>query len=154
MPARLPWLLDLLTRLLPVSGCWAMIFAEQSRRRFVATGDPLAQRMKALDDELVQSPGLHAARTGRRVFVPDLNEPDALDRFRRFLPRAETAGVAAVYSFPLWSADRRIGGLSLCSDVPVQFDRVELAQAGLLADLATALIVAAPHDRNARAWPQ
>jgi hypothetical protein len=153
MPARLPWLLEQLTGMLPITGCWVMVLAEPSRRRFVATADPLTRRMEGLDAEVVQSPGLQAARTGNRVLVADLSDRYAVDRFRQFVPRAVVAGAAAVYSFPLWSADLRIGGLSMCSDVPVQLDPVELGQAGLLADLATALIVGVRHDRKAREWP-
>ena len=154
MPAALPWVLDQLTGMLPITGWWILVFTAPSRRRSVATAHPVAQRMRALEAGLVESPGLQAARTGERVLLPDLADREAVDRFPRFVPRAVAAGVAAEFSFPLWSADQRIGGLSVCSAVPVQLDPVDLGRTQLLADLATALIVSAQHDPEAPEWPR
>jgi hypothetical protein len=153
LPAALPWLLDQVTQMLPVVGCWAVVLAASpGPRRFVASADPLTRRLQALEAGVAESPGLRAARTGNRVLLADLGDRGALDSFQRFVPLAVVAGAAAVHSFPLWCAGRRIGGLSVCGDVPVHLEEVDLELTQKLADLASALIVSAQHDPEAPAW--
>jgi GAF domain-containing protein len=112
------------------------VLGELNRILVVAATDPVARRLEALHAELEQGPCLHAARTGERVVLGDLGGPDATERFPRFADRALAAGVAAVYSFPLRTADQRVGSLSLCSDLPADFDEADLELAQLLVDLA------------------
>jgi hypothetical protein len=152
LPAALRRLLQQLTGMQPIVGCWAVILAEPAGHlRFVAA-EPVARRMQALEAELGEGPCAYAARTGERVLLPDLRAPGARERFGRFVPRALTAGVAAVYSFSLRTADQHVGGLSLCSDRPVDADPVDMELAQLVANLAilaTASIVGAARDRQA-----
>jgi hypothetical protein len=152
LPAALRRLLQQLTGMLPITGCWAVILAEPAGHlRFVAA-DPVARRMQALEVEVGEGPCAYAAATGERLLLADLADPRAVARFPRFVPRALTAGVAAVYSFSLRTAEQQVGGLSLCSDRPVLADPVDLELAQLVADLAilaTASIVGAARDRQA-----
>jgi GAF domain-containing protein len=144
IPGALRRLCEQLTGMLPITGCWAVILDEfDGQLRVVAATDPVARRMEALHAELGEGPCLHAARTGERVLLADLTAPDATRRFPRFAPRAVAEGVAAVYSFPLRTPDRRVGGLSLCNAAPGELDEVDLELVQLLADLTAASIVGA-----------
>jgi GAF domain-containing protein len=93
--------------------------------------------------ELGEGPCLDAAHTGERVLLPDLAAPEATERFPRFAARALSAGIAAVYSFPLCTADQHVGVLSLFNTTPAELDDVDLELAQLLAGLATSSIVGA-----------
>jgi ANTAR domain/GAF domain len=151
VPAALRRLLEQLTGMVPITGCWAVLLAEPAGQlRFVAA-DPVARRMQTLEAKLGEGPCLYAARTGERVLLPDLTARDAIARFPEFVPRATAAGVAAVYSFSLRTANQRVGAMSLCSDLPAQLDPVDLDLAQLLANLAnltTATIVGAQRERQ------
>jgi GAF domain-containing protein len=144
VPDALQRLCSVLSGMLPVTGAWAVLLDELAGRlHVVAATDPVARRLEALHAELDEGPCLHAARTGERVLLGDLGGPDATERFPRFAARALAAGVAAVYSFPLRTADQRVGSLSLCSDTPADLDEADLELAQLLVDLTAASIVAA-----------
>jgi hypothetical protein len=144
VPGALRRLSAQLAVMLPVTGCWAVILDElDGRLHVVAATDPVARRVQALHVELGDGPCLQAARSGARVLLADLASADATVRFPRFAPRALAAGVAAVYSFPLRTADQRVGSLSLCNQVAAELDEVDLELAQLMADLTTATIVGA-----------
>jgi GAF domain-containing protein len=146
IPETLHRLCAQLTGMLPVTGCWIVILDElDGRLHFVAATDAVARRVEALHVELGEGPCLLAAQTGERVLVANLAGPDATERFPRFAPRAVAAGVAAVYSFPLRTADQRVGSLSLCNDLPAELDEVDLELAQLLVDLTATSIVGAHH---------
>jgi GAF domain-containing protein len=144
VPEALQRLCAQLTGMLPVTGCWAVLLDEQDGQlRFVAATDPVARRVEALHAELGEGPCLHAANTGERVLLPDLTAPEATERFPRFAARALSAGIGAVYSFPLCTADEHVGGLSMFNTTPAELDDVDLELAQLLAGMATSSIVAA-----------
>jgi GAF domain-containing protein len=149
-PDALRRLCTQLAGMLPVTGCWVVLLDEQDGRlRAVAATDPIAWRVEALHAELNEGPCLHTALTGERVLLGDLTSQDATRRFPRFAPRALAVGVAAVYSFPLRTADHQVGSLSLCNDVPADLDEVDLELAQLLVDLTTASIVGASRYQEA-----
>lgn len=130
--------------MLPVTGCWAVLLDEpDGRLRMIAATDSVAWHIEALHTELDEGPCLEAARTGRRVLLGDLADPAATERFPRFAPRARAVGVAAVYCFPLRTADQHVGSLSLYNDVHADLDEVDLEMAQVLVDLTTASIVGA-----------
>jgi transcriptional regulator with GAF, ATPase, and Fis domain len=144
VPQTLQRLCSQLTGMLPITGCWAVILDElDGQLRFVAATDPVARRVEALHAELGEGPCLRAAQTGERVLLPDLAAPAATERFPRFAAGALAAGIRAVYSFPLCTADQHVGGLSLCNAAPAELDDVDLELAQLLASLATSSIVGA-----------
>lgn len=136
--------------MLPVTGCWAVLLDElDGRLRMVAATDAVAWHIEALHTELDEGPCLEAARTGERVLLGDLADPAATERFPRFAPRARAVGVAAVYCFPLRTADQHVGSLSLYNDVHADLDEVDLEMAQVLVDLTTASIVGARRYQEA-----
>ena len=74
--------------------------------------------------------------------VPDLSVER---RFPRFAPAAVTAGLAAVFTFPLRDGDGRLGALDLYREAPGELDSHDMAAAQTLADVAAAYLL------NARA---
>jgi hypothetical protein len=150
VPETLRRLCAQLTGMLPITGCWAVILDElDGQLRFVAATDPVARRVEALHAELGEGPCLHAAQTGERVLLPDLAAREATERFPRFAAQALSAGIRAVYSFPLCTADQHVGGLSLFNAVPAELDDVDLELAQLLAGLTTSSIVGAHRYQQA-----
>ncbi len=144
VPETLQRLCSQLTGMLPITGCWAVIGDElDGQLRFVAATDPVARRVEALHAELGEGPCLDAAYTGERVLLPDLAADEATERFPRFAAGALAAGIRAVYSFPLCTADQHVGSLSLFNAAPAELDEVDLELAQLLAGLATSSIVGA-----------
>jgi GAF domain-containing protein len=144
IPNALERLCTQLTGMLPVSGCWAVVLDElDGELRFVSASDAVGRKLAALHVELGEGPCLEAARSAERVLVPDLDAPDAAERFPRFAARAMAGGVSAVYSFPLRSIDQQVGSVGLFNVTPTELDEHDLELAQLLADLTTASIVGA-----------
>jgi hypothetical protein len=144
IPNALERLCGQLTRMLPVSGCWAVIMDEQGGElRFVAASDAAGRQMAVLHVELGEGPCLEAARSGERILVSDLGAPDAVERFPRFAAAAMASGVAAVYSFPLRTLDQQVGSVALFNAAPAELDDLDVELAQLLADLTTGSIIGA-----------
>ena len=81
---------------------------------------------------------MEAYRTGIAVAMPDLAKDS---RFPKFTPRALSAGLAAVFTFPLHDGRHRLGALDLYSDTTVALDEPTLAAAQTLADVASAYLL-------------
>jgi diguanylate cyclase (GGDEF)-like protein len=99
-------------------------------------------RYEKLQSELGEGPCLAAYHTGKAVFVPDLNDEP---RFPIFSPRALTAGLTAVFTFPLRHDDRLLGALDLYRDTAGPLTAESMTAAQTLADVAAAYLI------NARA---
>ena len=127
---------------LEVDGAGVMLEDAEGHLRFVSASDELVRAIEALQIELGEGPCRHAYDTGEVTLIPDLDE-DA--RFPAFSPRARSAGMASVQSYPLRTDNQCVGALNVYSRTPTSFgdDVAEVGQ--LLADMCTTYIV------NARA---
>jgi diguanylate cyclase (GGDEF)-like protein len=85
---------------------------------------------------------LAAYQTGEAISVPDLNDEP---RFPVFSPRAVTAGLSAVFTFPLRHDDLLLGALDLYRDSSAPLTPESMSAAQTLADVASAYLI------NARA---
>lgn len=99
-------------------------------------------RYEKLQTELGEGPCLLAYSSGEAVEVPELRNET---RFPKFTPRALDAGMKAVFTFPLYHGDRRLGALDLYRDTPGELTPESLTIAQTLADVAAAYL------RNAQA---
>jgi hypothetical protein len=145
-PSALRRLCAQLTGMLPVAGCYAVLLDESdSDAHVVAATDSLSRRIETLHAELGDGPCLVAARSGERLLLADLTAEAAIRRFPRFAPRATAAGVAAIYSFPLHTADQVVGSLSLCSDVAGDLSDSDLELVEQLVGLTAASVLGARH---------
>jgi predicted signal transduction protein with EAL and GGDEF domain len=86
--------------------------------------------------------------SGEAVAVADLASDK---RFPRFGPLAVAAGLAAVFTFPLWQDSIRLGALDLYRDCAGDLDSQDMEAAQTLADVAAAYLtnVQARADANA-----
>src|SRR5450432_1266223 len=99
--------------ILPISAAGVTLIAAGLGPRYVAASDGSALRYEKLQTELGEGPCLEAFNTGEAVSVPDLRDED---RFPTFSPQAITAGLAAVFTFPLRHVDTQLGALDLYRD--------------------------------------
>ena len=95
-------------------------------------------RFEKLQTELGEGPCLLAYTSGEAVQVPDLRTET---RFPRFAPRALDAGMMAVFTFPLYHGDRRLGALDLYRESPGELTPESLAAAQTLADVVAAYLL-------------
>ncbi len=118
-----------------------------------AAGHPLyatglvSERVEELQLTLGEGPGVDAFALGSAVLVPDLRAAGERLRWPVFALEAVTAGAVAVFAFPLRIGAISPGVLDLYSDVPVELDSAELADAMVLADTATLVLLGTRIDR-------
>ncbi len=122
---------------LPVTGAGVMLIGLDDALHFVAASNAPILKIQTLQNELGEGPCLEAYRTGEAVSVPDLSVDQ---RFPRFSARANAAGLAAVFTFPMSLDGRRFGALDLYRDQVGGLDSTDMKSAQMLADVASAYI--------------
>ena len=130
---------------MPISAAGVTLISPGLRPRYVAASDSSALRFEKLQTELGEGPCVEAYRTGIAVAVPDLRNDT---RFPKFTPRALSAGLAAVFTFPLHDGDRRLGALDLYSATSGALDEHTLATAQTLADVTSSYLLNAQTRRD------
>lgn len=105
-------------------------------RHVAASGDP-ALRYEALQSELFEGPSLLAFDSNQPVLIPEL---EVEERFPHFTGFAQTAGLRAVFAFPLRRGGTRIGALELYRDSPGELADHDVAAAQTLANVAAAYL--------------
>jgi diguanylate cyclase (GGDEF)-like protein len=131
-----------IVEVLPISSAGVTLISPNANPRYVAASDEAALRYEELQTQLGEGPCLAAYRTGLAVAVPDLRNDE---RFPVFGPHAVSAGLAAVFTFPLHQGARELGALDLYRDTPGPLDDEEMKAAQTLADVTAAYLT------NARA---
>ncbi|MBA3417202.1 MAG: GAF and ANTAR domain-containing protein [Geodermatophilaceae bacterium] len=106
----------------------------------VAVTDRPAQGMEELQFALGQGPCVDASRSRRPVLQPDLLST-AVARWPEFGAAIPTAGVRAIFAFPLQVGAFRLGVLALYRDTPGRLGDSELTDALAYADAATTLLL-------------
>lgn len=109
------------------------------RRGLVHATDRTSARLEDLQLTVGEGPCVDAHATGGPILVPDLG--GAVARWPAFGPAAVELGAAAVFSFPLQVGAVRIGSLDLYRDTPTGLSGLALADALILADLATHTVI-------------
>jgi diguanylate cyclase (GGDEF)-like protein len=129
---------------LSVTGAGVMLMGDADELHFAAASNEGILEIETLQNELGEGPCLEAYRSGVAVSVPELG----IDRrFPRFSERANEAGLAAVFTFPMSLDEHRFGALDLYRDRAGELDASQLKWAQVLADVAAAYI----HNARARA---
>ncbi|HSK22413.1 MAG TPA: GGDEF domain-containing protein [Egicoccus sp.] len=135
--------------LLPVTGAGVLLMDGGGDHHFVSATDEQLRRIEGLQVELGEGPCLTAYETDQPVAVVDLS---CDVRYPRFSPAASTAGLGAVFSFPLRHGGGRIGALELYASEPVVLSADELDGGQTLADVtASYLSIARRREGAARA---
>jgi diguanylate cyclase (GGDEF)-like protein len=135
-------LVQRIVEIMPVTGAGVTLIGPSTSPRYVAASDASALRFEELQSELREGPCLLAYQTGSAVAVADLRDEA---RFDRFGPQALSAGLAAVFTFPLRHRDAQLGALDLYRDTPGALNDDDMAAAQTLADVTAAYL------NNARA---
>jgi hypothetical protein len=127
--------------MLPVTGVGlALMTAQGPSGVVVAATDGAARSLEDLQFALGEGPCVEASRSGRPVLQPELFEA-AANRWPAFAAAAQTAGVRAIFAFPLRVGAIRIGVLDLYRDTPGHLSEAQLAEALAFADVATLLLL-------------
>ena len=136
--AILDHLVDRIVDILDISGAGVTLISPGASPHYVAASGKAALRFEQLQTELGQGPCLTAYETGELVAIPDLASDD---RYPAFGPAAVSAGLAAVFTFPLHDGEGRLGALDLYRDRVGDLDRHDLDAAQTLADVAAAYLL-------------
>jgi len=112
----------------------------------VYSTDSLAERVADLQYTLGQGPGTDAASTGVAVLVPDIGTAEARQRWPLFAIEAQRLGVKALHSFPLRTADVRIGEASLYRRAEGVLAERQLRQATTVTSLLTSVLLHSEAD--------
>jgi diguanylate cyclase (GGDEF)-like protein len=123
---------------LPITGAGVTLIAPDLAPRFVAASNDDALRFERLQTDLGEGPCLAAYGTGTAISVPRL---DGEPLFPRFSPQALSAGLAAVFTFPLNHGDLRLGALDLYRDTAGPLSTASMTTAQTLADVAAAYLI-------------
>jgi diguanylate cyclase (GGDEF)-like protein len=127
-----------IVELMPVTSAGVTLIAEGKAPRYVAASDASALRFERLQSQIGEGPCLAAYRSGLAVSVADLAHDD---RFPAFAPAAVSAGLAAVFTFPLRHGAGCLGALDLYRDTLGELDVGDLSAAQTLADVAAAYLL-------------
>lgn len=120
---------------LPITGVGMALMNDQGHQGVIAATDGPARRMEELQFALGEGPCLDASRARRPVLQPDLAK-SAVSRWPAFGPEVLSAGIAAIFAFPLHVGAIRVGILDLYRDKPGSLDEPVLAGALAYADAA------------------
>ena len=120
--------------ILGAAGAGAMVADDAGDLRFVATSDDHLDRLEQLQIDLGEGPCLLAYQTGQSVVASDLRVDE---RFPRFGPRAVSAGMQAVHSFPMAIDDTTVGALNLYTREASDLDGAARQAGQAFADVAT-----------------
>lgn len=135
--------------LLSLSGAGLSLMVDGELRGTAGVSDPGIAAIQELQLSLGEGPCVDAWALPRPVLEPDLANPTTI-RWPAFAHAAVEAGVQGVFAFPLHLGAIRLGVLALYRDHPGGLDSDEFAQALVLADFATQLVLSlqagAPED--------
>ncbi len=145
--AILDGLVRRIVEVLPVTAAGVTLITSEHSPRYVAASDAAALRFERLQTDLGQGPCLLAYETGAPVSVPDLTVDT---RFPEFGPAALTAGMRAVFTFPLRHVDTQLGALDLYRDAPGRLGARDVAAAQTLADVTAAYLINAQARQRAQ----
>jgi hypothetical protein len=115
-----------------------------------ATSHSWAGRLEELQYTAGDGPGVEAFSTGGPVLVTDLTTVD--QRWPGFVDAAVADGLAAVFAFPLQAGAIRVGTLDLYRHRSGSLSDDDLADAAVLADLATTALLTDMAPQGTAPW--
>ncbi len=123
---------------LGMAGAGIAMVTRAGNRGVVCATDDVSARIEELQFSLGEGPCVEAVASGVPVLIADLREPNgaAVDRWPVFMEGAQSAGVRAVFAFPLRIGVIIVGALDLYSDQPGELDDGQLPAALVAADAA------------------
>jgi len=138
LEAALSELTESVTAVLGLAGS-GVTMAEDGRLRFVTAVNQVSGDLERSQQEQQAGPCRDTYQTGEVVRVADVRaESTRWPEFSAIATRLSVAGVAGI---PMHLDDTIIGALNLYSREPRQWSDVDIAVAGVLADVATSYVV-------------
>lgn len=125
---------------LAISGVGLALMTPEGPGGVVAATDGPARKMEDLQFSLGEGPCVDASASGRPVLQPDLLDT-AVARWPAFGAAVLSAGIRAIFAFPLQVGAIRLGILDLYRDTPGRLTSVELIDALAFADAATLVLL-------------
>ncbi|MBL7502565.1 GAF and ANTAR domain-containing protein [Frankia sp. CNm7] len=125
---------------LPVDGAAISLTTDAGGRGYTGASDPVSAHLDDLQFTLGEGPCWDAARHGHPVLVGDLTG-QAARRWPMFTPAVLAAGYQAIFAFPLQIGAIRLGILDLLRVRPGPLDGDALADALIVADVATLTLI-------------
>jgi hypothetical protein len=101
----------------------------------VCVSDPVAEAVEEVQSALGEGPCIDAFRTRVPVLVPDLAGPEG-GRWPGFRDGALTAGIGAVFGFPILVGPVCIGAINLYNEAPGTLSGEQIADATVVAQVA------------------
>ena len=132
--------------MLPITSAGVTLIGPSNAPRYVAASDDHALTYETLQTDLGEGPCLAAYQSGAPVLVPDL---DLDDRFPHFSPAASSAGLRAVFAFPLFHRSGRFGALDLYGSTPGPLSEAAVQAASTLANVAAVYLINAQAREDA-----
>jgi GAF domain-containing protein len=126
---------DVCAEVANVSGAGLMLMSGDVTLGSIRSTRGVGAMIERLEADLGEGPGSDAYHEDRPVLEPDLASPK-VTRWVAFTAPAVTAGVRAVFGFPLRVGAIRLGALILYSDRPGRLTDHQHADALVVADLA------------------
>ena len=137
LEAALSELTESVTAVLGLCGS-GVTMAEEGHLRFVTAVSQASRELERNQEEQQAGPCREAYETGAVVRVTDVRKESA--RWPEFSATATRLSVAGVAGIPMRLADQIIGALNLYSPEPREWSDVDIAVAGVLADVATSYV--------------
>jgi diguanylate cyclase (GGDEF)-like protein len=131
-------LVERIVDVLPIDAAGVSLIAPGLQPRYVAASNDAALRYETLQSKIGEGPCVVAFETGEPVAIPDLRLED---RFSEFTSEALSAGLVAVFTFPLKNGDHQLGALDLYRTTPGPLSNEALQVAQTLADVAAAYLL-------------
>jgi diguanylate cyclase (GGDEF)-like protein len=132
---------------LPITSAGVTLISEGEVPHYISASDQNALRYEELQTEVGQGPCLLACQSGEAVLIPDLRTDE---RFPLFAPRALSAGLGAVFTFPLRHGDGRLGALDIYRETPGELPSGDIESAQTLADVVAAYLLNAEGREKVR----
>ena len=136
---------DLCVAMLDVTGAGISMVTEAGNRGVVCATDDVAAQMEDLQFTLGEGPCVDAVQSGAPVLISDLALPDdvAIERWPAFMKGVGTAGVRAVFAFPLRIGAINVGALDLYRDRSGELSGGQRRAAFMAADAAALALLRA-----------
>jgi GAF domain-containing protein len=131
---------DLCVRRLSLSAITIVLGARPQSRQLLAAGGRLAGQVEELQFALGEGPCVEAFEHGAPVLEPDLASR-GVARWPGFARAALALGVGAVFALPLRVGAARVGALDMARDIPGPLGAEGLAEALVLAEVATSAVL-------------
>ena len=125
-----------------MNGAGVMLMSGDIPRGSLCTTDEVSQLIEELQYTLGEGPCVDAYQQDQVVAEPDLADP-VRRRWPAFTPPALTAGVRAVFGFPLRAGTVHLGALNLYRDTPGPLTGDQHADALVVADVAARWVLEA-----------